>query len=381
MLNFIKKLYIALFTKNPYKVISFNSLIQPAIGEPVGIGETLNNLLIEEKGEIVFYPPIPKSYNNILTEEKVNRYTKYNTGTIGKAENRYLYSLDSGHIIGFLGLIYDKKTRSFIDESAKLWTENLRTSNYTNFYDPPKAKYLPGVTLSCSTTGADGGFYHFFHEVLPKLYFCREILPHTDHILMNGPAVEWKEKWLKYIGIDLTRVIWIDNSSHYECKQLLFTNRLIGDYHFSNWSINAIKSLLKLEPSTLPANKQEVIWITRKNVFARTIAWEDELLSRFPDIKKIDIRELSVADTIRVFENASHIISAHGAGLSNLIMCRPKTKVLELFPDIKEYQPCYFRISTICGLDHFVAEADFNEKTGMDACSQLLIDFLKPGEE
>ena len=380
MINFLKKLYIILFTKNPYKVISFNNLIRRPIGEPVGIRETLNNVLIEEKGKLIFYPSLPKSYNNILTEEKVNQYTKYNTGTIYKEENRYLYSIESGQIIGFLGLVYDKKKRSFIDESVKLWTENLKTSNYTNFYRPPKPEYLSGVTLSCLTTGADGGFYHFFHEVLPKLFFCRDILPRTDHILMNGPAVEWNEKWLRHIGIDLIKVIWIDNNSHYKCKQLLFTNRLIGNYHFSNWSINAIKSLLKIELPLLPTSKQEVIWITRKDVFARTIDWEDELLSQFPAIKKIDIRDFSATDTINVFQNATHVISPHGAGLSNIIMCRPKTKVLELFPDIKSYQPCYFRISVLCGLEHFVAETNFNTKKGMDDCSIFLKDFLTPAE-
>ena len=71
MINFLKKLYIILFTKNPYKVISFNNLIRRPIGEPVGIRETLNNVLIEEKGKLIFYPSLPKSYNNILTEEKV----------------------------------------------------------------------------------------------------------------------------------------------------------------------------------------------------------------------------------------------------------------------------------------------------------------------
>jgi capsular polysaccharide biosynthesis protein len=371
-----------LFTGNPYKVIPFNSLIQPKIGGPVGIPDTLNAILIEEKGGAIIYPLLPKSYNNILTEEIVNQYTQYRTGTLYHEPTRYLYSIDSGYMIGFLGLIYDKSRRSFIDESAKLWMENLQTSNYINYYNPSAAEYLPGVTLSCITAGADGGFYHFFHEVLPKLFFCRDILPRTDHILMNGPADEWKTKWLTYIGIDLDKVIWINNKSHYKCNQLLFTNRLIGNYHISNWSLSAIKSLLKISPLPPTANTGEpnIIWITRKTARTRTVAWERELLAQFPSIKSIDTSELSATDTIKVFENATHVISPHGAGLSNIMMCRPKTKVLELFADIKNYQPCYFRISSLCGLEHFVAETDFNTKSGMQDCSIFLTDFLTPVE-
>lgn len=369
-----------LFTGNPYKVISFNSLIQRKIGEPVGIPDTLSAILIEEKGQTIIYPLLPKSYNNVLTEEIVNKYTKYRTGTLYHETTRYLYSLDSGYIIGFLGLIYDKARRSFIDESAKLWKENLQTSNYTNYYNPPAAEYLPGVSLSCITNGADGGFYHFFHEVLPKLFFCRDILPRTDHILMNGPADQWKKKWLTYIGIDLDKIVWINNKSHYKCNQLLFTNRLIGDYHISNWSLNAIRSLLKINSLPPAANTGEsnIIWITRKTARTRNVSWDDELLAQFPSIKSIDTGELSTTDTIKAFENATHIISPHGAGLSNIMMCRPETKVLELFSDIKNYQPCYFRISSLCGLEHFVAETDFNTKKGMDDCSFFLKDFLSP---
>lgn len=371
-----------LFTGNPYKVIPFNSLIQHHIGEPVGVRDTLNAILIEEKGGTIAYPLLPKSYNNLLTEEIVNQYTQYRTGTLYQEPSRYLYSLDSGYIIGFLGLIYDKGRRSFIDESAKLWLEDLQTSNYTNYYNPPTAEYLPGVSLSCITAGADGGFYHFFHEVLPKLFFCRDILPRTDHILMNGPADEWKTKWLTHIGIDPDKIIWVNHKSHYKCNQLLFTNRLIGNYHISHWSLNAIRSLLKISPLQPAANTGEpnIIWITRKTARTRLVAWEDELLAQFPSIKSIDTSDLSATDTIKVFETATHIISPHGAGLSNIIMCRPKTKVLELFADIKSYQPCYFRISSLSGLEHFVAETDFNTKKGMEDCSVFLKDFLIPAE-
>jgi len=202
------------------------------------------------------------------------------------------------------------------------------------------------------------------------------MLSRINHIIISGPAAEWKEKWLRHAGIDLDKIIWLNADSHYKCDQLLFTNRLINDQHISNWCLNAVKTLLKISPPPAASNKQEIIWISRKNVFARTISWEDELLEKFPAIKKVDIRDFSVANTIQLFGNATHVISAHGAGLSNIIMCRPKTKVLELYPDIAGYQPCYFRISALSGLEHFVAEVDFAGKSGMEKCSAYLTDFL-----
>ena len=376
MIDYLKKLYIHLFTKSPYKVLPFSSLIKLNVGEPIHISETLNSILTKEEGELIFYPPYPESFDPENFHKKLNANKRYHTGKIYKEADRYLYSLDAGHIIGYLGLIYDKKSRSFIDESAKLWTSNLEKSNNINFYRLPIPRHLDGVTLSCVTIGAEGGFYHFLHEVLPKFFFCRKVLPYVDHILINGTAAAWKEKWLIYAGVNINKIIWIDNNSHYNCKQLLFTNRLINDQQISNWSINALKSLLNINLPGTPLKQKRIIWITRKNVFDRIIAWEDELLSAFPDIEKLDIREMSVADTINTFESATHIIGAHGAGFSNILMCRQGTKILELYPDLSGYQPCYFRISTISGLNHFVAEVDFNEKAGMEACAHMLAQFI-----
>ncbi|WP_299517094.1 DUF563 domain-containing protein [Mucilaginibacter sp.] len=349
-------------------------------GEPIGVKETLTDILIAEKGELLFYQPIPESYRDVLTGETVKQATKYYPGIIYKEEDRKLYSLASGYLIGLLGLVYDKTKRSFIDESAKLWTSDLATSEFVCQYHQPPVKHLPGVTLSCLTIGSDGGFYHFFHEVLPKFFFCQSVLPYTDHILINGPPVDWKEKWLRHIGLDLDKVIWIAYNSHYVCDQLLFTNRLIKDQHISNWSLNALKTLLRINETAAGQSSGDMIWISRKNVFARMIAWEDEVLRQFPAVKKVDVRDLSVTETIVLFSNASHVISAHGAGLSNILMCRPGTKILELFPDIKGYQPCYFRISTLCGLQHFVAEADFYTEAGMQDCLSFLEDFLQPAD-
>lgn len=354
----------------------FDDLVKPKTGAPIATPETLTALLIREGGALMLYPDYPESFHPVFAKKKINDNQTFNTGRLYKEADRCLYSLDGGHIVGFLGLIYDQKSRSFIDESAKLWNLNLTTASHLNLYKTPEVIYLQGITLSCVTTGADGGFYHFFLEVLPKFAFCHDVINQVDHILLNGPSVEWKMKWLRHIGLDLNKIIWIDNTSHYKCKQLLFTSRLLLSQQIGTWTIKSLKELLNISLSKDSTVRQKIIWVSRKNVFERIITWEDEILQMFPDIEKIDIRSLSVADTNTLFTGTTHIIAAHGAGLCNLIMCRPGTKVLELFPDLSGYQPCYFRISALCGLHHYVAEADFNTSDGMQVCIQMLNEFL-----
>jgi capsular polysaccharide biosynthesis protein len=68
--------------------------------------------------------------------------------------------------------------------------------------------------------------------------------------------------------------------------------------------------------------------------------------------KKILLEKLSLAERIRIFSSAEAVISPHGAGLANLVFCKPGTKVIEVFNPSYAF-PCYWNISKNCGLDYY----------------------------
>ncbi|TQL69432.1 uncharacterized protein DUF563 [Nocardioides albertanoniae] len=53
--------------------------------------------------------------------------------------------------------------------------------------------------------------------------------------------------------------------------------------------------------------------------------------------------ELSVAEQARVFGAVDIVVAPHGAGLTNLVFCRPGTRVVELFPDTYVKPDFYLR--------------------------------------
>ena len=79
-------------------------------------------------------------------------------------------------------------------------------------------------------------------------------------------------------------------------------------------------------------------------------------------------------------QTATHVIAAHGAGLSNIYLCTPGTKVLEIYPNGVSFHPLYQRIATACQLEHAVAYLDFknpeNDETGLTAFSAILTKFI-----
>ncbi len=68
-------------------------------------------------------------------------------------------------------------------------------------------------------------------------------------------------------------------------------------------------------------------------VDARAIRSLDRHLARH-GFAKVRLETLDMADQIRLFRAATHVVAAHGAGLSNIVFGRPDLRVLELNSDL-----------------------------------------------
>jgi hypothetical protein len=375
----LKKNLIRYFTRNPYQIKSFTDLYASAIGEAIDVPELLTRVLHHETGLAMAYNLPFITYNQSAPTPTTGGQPRFKSYGIFKEPDRYLYSISNGVVWSAIGLIYDYERRSFVNESAKEWTINLNDSIFTNVVHFPPKTYLEGITLSCLTNGADGGFYHFLLESIVKLHFAKPVIEHVDHILLNGPVTNWKLKWLERANIDIAKIIWADNTAHYQCGQLLFTNRLVEDQQISPWCVNSLKILFNVAtvPQTIDG---KVLWITRKGTGSRDIVWEYQLLQNFPLIEVIDLSLLNASETIEKMQLATHIIAPHGAGLSNIYLCNEGAQVLELYPHDMQFKPCFYRLSAVCNFKHHVASINFKDandsKIGVAFLTNLLSEFI-----
>ncbi|WP_316806881.1 glycosyltransferase family 61 protein [Pedobacter agri] len=377
--NVVKKLWILLFTQNPYKVKTFCEVTGSRIGEQIDLAEHRNFKYKAGSGELIYYSPNNKRKNNHIPDRSIGGEKRYlNTGLF-RSPDRYVYSLSGGSIFSQIGLIYHKEKRTFIDESAKEWLLNLKESPYTHIINFPAKKKLSGITVSCLTNGSDGGFYHFIFESIIKIKLYEPILKYTNWILLNGPATEWKLKWIRRARIAESKIIWMTNTDHFDCEQLIFTNRLISDQQINHWCVNTLNEIFSIS-QTLPSGADpKIIWISRRGL-ERDIKWEKEILHHFPEFEIVDLSSMDVETTIQKLQQATHIIGPHGAGLSNVYLCKPKTKILEIYPLGKTYQPCYSRISEVCSLQYYCDVLNFEDKNhqdyGLGYAKRLLNEFI-----
>ncbi|MBN8902548.1 MAG: glycosyltransferase family 61 protein [Rhodospirillales bacterium] len=65
----------------------------------------------------------------------------------------------------------------------------------------------------------------------------------------------------------------------------------------------------------------------------------------------LEFENVSVRNQIRAFRNARYIMAEHGAGMINLMFCRPGARVLELFNPAC-VQPAFWSVASVSGVDY-----------------------------
>ena len=76
------------------------------------------------------------------------------------------------------------------------------------------------------------------------------------------------------------------------------------------------------------------VFISRQDALTRKLTNAEEVFMLLKGWEVVTLSGLSITDQIKIFAQASHIMTTHGAGLTNLLWCKPGTIVYEIgLPD------------------------------------------------
>ena len=123
--------------------------------------------------------------------------------------------------------------------------------------------------------------------------------------------------------------------------------------HLADW-LRHFKGLTGLKQIT-PHRK---IVVLRPGAKTRKITNSDELLLALKGWETVALEKMTIREQMKTFAEATHIVAAHGAGLVNLLWCRPGTKVLEIQDPKMIHKKVYPVLSHHLGLEHQLYLAD-----------------------
>ena len=209
--------------------------------------------------------------------------------------------------------------------------------------DPSESSLLQG-TFHSGISPHIYSYYHLLTDLLPHLIDAPKI-PVLVPQFMPLSFIEF----LKQAKFEV-RII------HEETVQV---ERLyIPEMAMPEWNFEKVKKIQTFFETLLPKNSHagstcpipvNRIYVSRKLAGKRHLSNEDEFLPLLKKYKfrKVYLEKMSIIEQVELFRKASHVIAAHGAGLTNILFAPADARILEIRPELSSGQFCFEKLFSL----------------------------------
>ncbi len=232
----------------------------------------------------------------------------------------------------------------------------------------PELEKIDGTVAVLS--GLSGNVYfHWMVDILPRLEILKIHgidLAEIDWFLVNSYQQPFQRESLKILGIPEEKILESDRHPYIQAKQLIVPSFPGYLGWLPSWALEFHRRVffqtIKQESKTENKPRKfypERIYISRNNSRYRRVFNEEEVRSKLSQLGFVCIspESMTLTEQIAIFAHAKVIIAAHGSGLTNIMFCRPGTKIIELVSPnyIRHY---YWVISQQLGLEHYYLKGE-----------------------
>jgi capsular polysaccharide biosynthesis protein len=164
---------------------------------------------------------------------------------------------------------------------------------------------------------------------------------------------------------------------------------IIPDMKTPDWNVAKIKKIRTFVDNLYPqlssdkSNVPKKIYVSRKLAVKRHLANEEDFLWLLKEHKfrKVYLEQMSVREQVELFRSASHVIAAHGAGLTNVLFSPADVKILEIRPLLTSGQFCFENLFSLgwSNNEFFVPPKSGNFFLPLDALEGVLLRWQNEG--
>ena len=195
-------------------------------------------------------------------------------------------------------------------------------------------------------------FYHWFHDVLPRLETALPHLPLDTKFPINSNPKAWQLDSLIAFGVGSDRLKIQPDGVHTRVERLWFATPVGHSSLGSGTVIRRLANRLRrhFAPDDSKHKSRHRLYISRCKAANRRIVNESEIspLLKEHGFEIVLCEDLSLADQVRLFARTTAFIGGHGAGLTNLIYCIPDSFVGEI--GVEGVPPAYLVMSRQLGM-------------------------------
>ena len=219
----------------------------------------------------------------------------------------------------------------FVADVSDAWTSGKEI-----IYPILLSRRLPRVTTTGETVAvlsshcSWSNFGHWLGDTLPRLHLLEKSGIHYDKIVVPY-LFAYQREALDLLGIDRAKMI-VDPTLHLEARRLVVPT-FPGLYGLPpRWACDYLRE--RFLPFVRPSAAPRRILISRNKPGAtRRLLNEDALYDALRPfgVERVFTEDLSFAEEVSLFNNAEIVIGPCGAGMVNLMWCKPGTPVIEIF--------------------------------------------------
>ncbi|MCB8878658.1 glycosyltransferase family 61 protein [Acidisoma cellulosilytica] len=199
-------------------------------------------------------------------------------------------------------------------------------------------------------------YYHWLIQTIPGLDWTLRNLPGAEVTLLSGDLNRWQLEILTLLGYDRLPRITLNPSQHYAIPILEFNEFQNGSTAFSvsRSAQDTFRRLALAALDSAPA-QADIIYVARTDSKNRAAENEAEVMKLLEaeGVQIVIPGQMSVAQQINLFHKADAVIGPHGAGMTNIVFCRPGTIFYEFMP-AHYLNPCFTRLAEAAQLHYLV---------------------------
>lgn len=290
----------------------------------------------------------------------------YVEGELEFCKNEFQYHTYDVKLLDFKNCVVNK--RGFVYETGKFRLNKISLLDEKHYKKELTTKhYLKKVLFKHKRTLGNEQYllayddwstthYHWFCDVLPRLFAVKDSLKNYTLLLPDSPYVkDIGLKSLDFFDLKPRGITYLQNDELVKVKNLTIITHTCLTGYINDKIMFKMREFInsKLESMNSEGNKK--IYITRDEALYRKVLNENEVKDVVRDFGYETIRyeDLSWLDQIAKTSSAKSIVSIHGAGLVNMLYMRPEGSVLEFRRDKIYHNQCFWHLSQALRLKYY----------------------------
>ncbi|WP_017733610.1 glycosyltransferase family 61 protein [Nafulsella turpanensis] len=230
------------------------------------------------------------------------------------------------------GAVISAQNRVYKRFTAFPWGTDLHPVLTSPFLG--KRRRSIGKAVFLLTPEAQGNYYHWMVDLLPRLLFVMDNLGDVEErfIILHSSSRPYELHTLRLLNISQARVVRIAPSEIVHVKDLVVADYVPCGEMFPEWKKKLFGRFRRKKLEAVVAKSFGKVYLLRGQQKVRRIIGEEHLIELLwkKGFAIIDLQQLSLEEQMESLENAKIVVAPHGAALTNLVFCKEGTLVVEL---------------------------------------------------